>query len=147
MTASLLKKRWKRKFVLLRLNMAETETKEHPTQEVKKPSLKANFVFNFISQALSLLVPIITTPYLSRVLHETGNGQYSYAVSIVTIFVLFANLGFSGYGQREMAKRQDDRVSKSKCFWEIIILRCCSTLIVSAVFYSMLFTIGFQKCN
>ena len=60
-----------------------------------KRSLKSNFIYNFISQILTLIVPIVTTPYLSRVLHEAGNGQYSYSLSIVTYFILFANSGLS----------------------------------------------------
>jgi O-antigen/teichoic acid export membrane protein len=113
----------------------------------KKTSLKANFVFNFISQILTLIVPVATTPYLSRILHETGNGQYSYALSIITIFIMFANLGFSSYGQREIARCQENQEERSKCFWEIVILRFISTMIVSSIFFAILFTTGFKKCN
>ena len=59
---------------------------------VKKRGLKTNFIFNFISQILTLIIPLVTTPYLARVLLEEGNGRYSYSLAIITYFVMFASL-------------------------------------------------------
>ena len=112
---------------------------------VKKQGLRANFVYNFISQILTLLIPLITTPYLARVLHETGNGQISYASSIITYFTLFATLGFDTYGQRKIAGCQEDKEKKSQVFWEICILKTCCTLIAYAVLCAILFTVGFGE--
>lgn len=112
---------------------------------VKKRSLKSNYIFNFISQILTLIIPLITTPYVARVLRETGNGQYSYSLSIITYFMLFANLGFDLYGQRQVAKYQNDKESKSKIFWELFVLRIIFTVISLGVLYSVLFTIGFGE--
>ena len=112
---------------------------------IKKYGIKANFIFNFISQILTLIIPLITTPYLARVLHETGNGQVSYVASIVSLFALFANLGFSVYGQREIAKYQDDKQKKSEVFWEIIILRLIFSGATLAVLYAILFSTGFGE--
>ena len=103
-------------------------------------SLKANFIYSFISQILTLIVPLITTPYLSRVLHETGNGQYSFSVSIITYFILFANLGFDVYGQRQIAAHREDKEKKSAIFWEIFIFKCVLTLISLGVLFSVVFS-------
>ena len=111
----------------------------------KKRSLRANFIFNFISQILTLIIPIITTPYLARVLHETGNGQYSYSLSIVTYFILFANLGFDIYGQRQVAAVQDDKEAKSKLFWELFLLKSVFTVVSLAVLYGVAFSGAFGK--
>jgi O-antigen/teichoic acid export membrane protein len=127
------------------MDQIEPNNKEDPSKQ--KVGLKANFAYNFISQILTLIVPLVTTPYLSRVLHEAGNGQYSYALSIITIFIMLANLGFSTYGQREIAKLQDNEEERSKCFWEIVILRSISTIVVTSVFFAVLYTVGFKKCN
>lgn len=113
--------------------------------KVKRRGLGANFIYNFISQILTLIVPLITTPYLSRVLREAGNGQYSYAFSIVTYFMLFANLGFDIYGQRQIAARQEDKDAKSAAFWEITALKCIFTALSLGVLYSVLWTAGFGK--
>lgn len=112
---------------------------------VKKHGLKVNFIFNFISQILTLCIPLITTPYLARVLLEEGNGQYSYSASIVTYFILFANLGFDIYGQRQIAAYQDDKEQKSKVFWELTILKSITTAISLAVFCSIAFIAGFGE--
>ena len=112
---------------------------------VKKHGLKANFIYNFISQILTLIIPLITTPYLARVLMETGNGQYSYSVSIITFFTLFANLGFDIYGQRQVAACRNDKQAKSAVFWELFCLKSITTVIALAVLASVVFTIGFGE--
>ncbi len=113
-------------------------------QNVKR-SLKSNFIYNFISQILTLIVPLVTTPYLSRVLHEVGNGQCSYAMSIITYFILFSNLGFDMYGQRQIASCRDNPQEKSKVFWELFILKSIFTSVALAVLYSVVFTVGFGE--
>lgn len=114
-------------------------------ESVKKHGLKANFIFNFISQILTLCIPLITTPYLARVLLETGNGQYSYSLSIITYFILFANLGFDIYGQRQIAAYQNDKEQKSRIFWELFFLKCITTAVSLVVFCCIAFTVGFGK--
>ena len=91
--------------------------------ENNKTSLKSNYIYNFISQILTLVIPLITTPYLARIFHESGNGQIAFAETIVSYFLIFANFGFAVYGQREIAKKQNDIVERSKVFFEITYLR------------------------
>ena len=102
------------------MQLSQTEVKDPPP---KKRGLKSNFIYNFIGQILILVIPLITTPYLARVLHEVGNGQYSYASSIITYFTLFANMGFDVYGQRQIARYQDDKQNKSRVFWELFVVK------------------------
>lgn len=111
----------------------------------KKHSLKSNVIFNFISKILVLIIPLITTPYLARVLHEEGNGQVSFATSIVTYFILFANLGFEIYGQREIAKRQDNKYEKSLVFWELIVIKSAMMILSEGVLLLFVFTTGFGE--
>lgn len=108
-------------------------------------SLKSNFIYNFISQILTLIVPLVTTPYLSRVLHETGNGRYTFSASIISYFVLFASLGFDIYGQRQIAACQNDTEEKSKVFWELFILKTALTALSLGVLYTLIFTVGFGE--
>ena len=70
-----------------------------------QPSLKRNVVLNYIYQILIIIIPFITTPYLSRVLLDvegTGSniGIFSYTNSLVNFFIIFAALGTSAYGIR-----------------------------------------------
>lgn len=120
--------------------MDETLTEENLP---KKHSLKSNVIFNFISKILVLIIPLITTPYLARVLHEEGNGQISFATSIITYFILFANLGFETYGQREIARRQDNKYEKSLVFWELIVIKTALMLVSESILLLVVFTAGF----
>lgn len=91
-------------------------------------SIKKNYIYNVIYQALLLLAPLITTPYISRVLSANGVGQYSFSSSIVSYFVLAATMGTTIYGQREVSYCQDSREKRSRIFWEIELLNCASVL-------------------
>lgn len=101
-------------------------------------SVKKNFIYNVGYQVLVLVLPLATAPYLSRVLGASGVGTYSYTFSIAYYFVMFSMLGVTNYGQREIARVQDNRELRSRVFWEIWALQIVVTLIVTAVylFYS-----------
>ncbi len=124
------------------MELSQPEINQPP---VKKRGLKSNFIYNFIGQILILIVPLITAPYVARVLHEVGNGQYSYASSIITYFTLFANMGFDVYGQRQIARYQDDKYNKSRVFWELFILKCLTTAVSLIVLYAIAFSVGFGE--
>lgn len=100
-----------------------------------KKSIAKNYIYNLIYQMLTILLPLITTPYLSRVLGAENIGIYGYTISIVTYFILFGTLGVSMYGQREIAYRQQDKKGRSKTFIEIIILRTITLSISILLFY------------
>jgi len=100
-----------------------------------KKSITKNYLYNLIYQILVLILPLITTPYLSRVLGAEGVGIYSYTISIVTYFILFGSLGMAMYAQREIAYVQDDKYKRSKIFWETFILKGISLSISMIVFY------------
>lgn len=89
-------------------------------------SIKKNYIYNVIYQVLVIIIPIITTPYISRVLLPEGVGKYSFTYSLITYFTIFASLGFGYYAQREIAKFQEDKERQSIIFWEIIICRLLS---------------------
>ena len=92
-------------------------------------SLKKNYFFNLLYQILILSIPLITTPYLSRVLGADKIGEYSFAQSIVSYFMLFAVLGTSLYGQREIAYEKAKNGNVAKTFIEIAVVRCIGVLL------------------
>ena len=98
-----------------------------------------NYAYNLAYQVLVLIAPLVTTPYVSRVLHSDGIGDYSYTFTIATAFSLFAALGVNSYGQREIAYRQDDLEARSKVFWELVTLRAAvsAVVLVAYIIYSM----------
>lgn len=100
-----------------------------------KKSLTKNYIYNLVYQVLVIILPLITTPYVSRVLGAKNLGIYSYTVSISALFILFGSLGVALYGQREIAYQQEDKDSRSRTFYEIVLFRFITLLISLATFY------------
>ncbi len=106
-----------------------------------KKSIAKNYIYNMVYQVLILILPLITTPYLSRVLGAEGIGIYSYTYTIVTYFILFGSLGVSLYGQREIAYAQENVEARKKIFIEIILFRFI-TIGIAVIAYFFLFMNG-----
>ena len=94
-----------------------------------KTSNKKNFIYNSLYQLLTILMPLVVTPYISRVLGAEDIGLYSYSHAIAYYFVMFAMLGLSNYGNRTIAFVRDNKKGLSRKFCEIYIMQ----LIVSAI--------------
>lgn len=103
-------------------------------------SIKKNYIYNLAYQILTLITPLITTPYLSRVFEADGVGTCSYIESISSYFVLFATLGLTTFGQRETSYVQDERKKRSVIFWEtnIIELIASALCIIAYVAFSFM---------
>ena len=107
-----------------------------------KDNLRKNYIYNVSVQIVSMLTPLITAPYLARVLGETGVGTYSYVLSIATYFALFAAMGLSSYGLREVSRVRDDRVRSSRLFWELTVIRVVNTLICCGLYALFIWLVG-----
>ena len=105
-------------------------------------SVKKNYIYNLIYQILVLLIPLVSMPYLSRVLEADGIGTVSYAESIVSYFVLVASLGTATYGQRQISYVRDSVEERSRVFWETQLLRTIMTVIVSGLYLIFAFFIA-----
>lgn len=75
---------------------------------------------------MSVLFPLITFPYISRVLNVSGIGKYNFSASIVSYFQLLASLGITTYAVREGAKYKNDRGRISKFIDEIFSINVFS---------------------
>lgn len=95
----------------------------------KNKSLKRNFIMNIILTGSAYIFPLITFPYISRVLGAAGNGKISFADSIVTYFIMIAMLGIPVYGIRACAKVKNDKEKLSETVYEILIINIISTII------------------
>ena len=104
----------------------------------KIKSVKKNYLYNMIYKMFLIIVPILVTPYISRVLGASGSGQYSYTYSITTYFTLFASLGFDNYAQRLIASHQNDKKNQSIDFWEIFIVRLIPVFSTLIVYYLLI---------
>lgn len=105
-------------------------------------SIKKNFFFNASYQLLNIVVPLVTTPYLSRTIGVVGNGLFTYTQSIANYFVLFAQLGITNYGVREIARFGDDKDARSTAFWDIFLMNIMWGAVVVACYVVYAFTLG-----
>lgn len=87
-----------------------------------------NYLYNVGYQVLAIIVPLITSAYVSRVLRPEGVGANSFTNSIIQYFILFANMGIGYYGNRQIAYVREKKDQMSKTFWEIQIVKTIMTL-------------------
>lgn len=100
---------------------------------------KINYIYSTFYQILSIVLPLVTTPYVSRILSVDSIGIYSFTGSIISYFVLFVSFSFQTYGQREVAYQKNDRVKISIIFFEIQIKKMIFTLLAYVLFAIFLF--------
>ena len=88
-----------------------------------------NYLYNVGYQVLAIIVPLITSAYVSRVLRPEGVGANAFTNSIIQYFILFASMGIGYYGNRQIAYVRDNRTKMAKTFWEIQIVKTIMTLV------------------
>ena len=105
--------------------------------------LKKNFLYSIIYQILTILFPILTVPYISRVIGADGVGIFSYTYSIVYYFMTITMLGISNYGNRKIAKCRDKKNELSKTFRSIYSIQLFMGSIMTIIY--ILYIIFFIK--
>lgn len=100
----------------------------------KKHRIKVNFIYQLAYQILLVILPLVTAPYIARVLGPENNGIYTYTHAIVNYFVVFAALGIEAYGNRLIAQSKNkDRQTLNKAFssvfWMHFIVACAAALV------------------
>lgn len=95
----------------------------------KQKSLKLNFVMNVILTMSSFIFPLITFPYVSRVLLPVGTGKVSFATSLISYFSMFAQLGIPIYGVRVCAKVRDNREELTRTTHELLFINLVMCII------------------
>lgn len=101
----------------------------------KEKSLRKNFIMNAILTVSSVVFPVITYPYASRILQPAGVGKVSFAYAVVCCFLMFARWGIPTYGLNICAKVRDDREKLSRTVQELLIIN----LITGTISYAVLF--------
>ena len=101
-----------------------------------KPGLKKNFIFNVGYQILAVIIPLITAPYIARVLGAGNVGIFSKTQAFAHYFLLFSMLGVNNYGNRAIARVRDNRNEMSRTFWEIYTFQFIMSLLCITLFLS-----------
>lgn len=99
-----------------------------------KSNIKSNFIYNLSYNIFTIIVPLITTPYVSRKIGAVGVGDYAYAYSIANYFSLFIKLGLNNYGNRTIAYARDDKKKMSSEFWNIYCFQFILSIVIVALY-------------
>ena len=91
--------------------------------------LKKNIIMNTVSSFIALLYPIVTFPYISRALLPDGIGKVNFAISIITYFIMFAQLGIPLYGVRACSELRNDKTKLTKTVLEIFLIYSITTIV------------------
>lgn len=108
---------------------------------MQNKSLVKNAIFNFTYTGLKLVFPLLTAPYISRTLGASNLGKVNFASSIINWFILFAVFGTATYGVREVARNRDNQKELNKIFSEIVIINGFLSIIVSMIYFILIFNI------
>src|SRR5699024_10268303 len=106
-----------------------------------KKSLKINFMMNMLLTISSLIFPLITFPYVSRILSPEGIGKVSFATSLINYFSMFAQLGIPTYGIRICAQVRDNREKLSRVVQELLSINIITSLISYIGLFIAVFTV------
>ena len=104
-------------------------------------SVKYNLIMNVILKMSSFIFPLITFPYVSRVLGAVGNGKVSFATSVIYYFTMIATLGIPTYGVKICAQHRDNKEKLGKTVKELLVIESIAMLISYLIFFVALFTI------
>lgn len=106
-----------------------------------------NYLYNAGYQILLMLAPVLTTPYISRVLGAHNNGINTYTNGWVTFFYLLGQLGVMLYGNRQIAYERDNKYQRSKIFFGIVSLQIMTsfTALVAYLIAVFLFSSAFKE--
>ncbi|WP_195953766.1 flippase [Clostridium saudiense] len=96
---------------------------------MSKKSLKINAILSGLQKLLSIIFPLVTFPYVSRVLGVENMGMVNFSASIISYFNLLAALGINNYATREGAKLRNNKKELNKFASEILLLNLISTII------------------
>lgn len=94
-----------------------------------------NSIYNIMYQIITVLLPIITVPYISRVLGEQGVGKQAYTLAFAQYFILIGSIGLNLYGNRQIAYVRDNKKKLNETFWQLVYLRLITMSVSIAIYY------------
>lgn len=105
-------------------------------------SITKNAIYNVLLNLAAVVFPLITAPYVSRVLEPDGVGLFNFSNTYAGYFALIAMLGIPTYGVREVSKLRDDKESLSKLVSQLMSIAAITTLVVSIIYIISIAAVG-----
>lgn len=107
----------------------------------KQKSVKLNYLMNCILTGSAMIFPLLSYPYVSRILQPEGMGKVAFANSVVAYFAMGAMMGIPTYGIRACARVRDDKEKLSRTVWELLSINMVMTIFVYLIFGAALFLV------
>ena len=109
----------------------------------QKKSIATNAVLNTLKTVLGVVFPLITFPYVSRILGVENVGIYTFSASFLSYFLLIAALGVATYGIREGVQYRDDRKAIGDFISELFTINMISAAIAYCLLFALVFSVPF----
>jgi O-antigen/teichoic acid export membrane protein len=106
-----------------------------------------NYFYNLLLTLANLLFPVLSFPYVSRVLGPEGIGKVQFVFSFAQYFSIIASVGVPIYGMKEIARYKDDAQGRSQVFSELISIHALTSLSLSLIYLVVIFTIPYFNAN
>ncbi|WP_282638533.1 flippase [Sphingobacterium thalpophilum] len=110
-------------------------------------SVKRNFVYNIILTSGNIIFPVITFPFLSRVLGPEGVGEVQFINTFAQYFVMIAALGIPIYGIREVAKARSDDAILKKTITELLVIHVITSVFFSIIYFLLICNVDYFSIN
>jgi len=112
---------------------------------MRNKSLKKNYILDATYQVLTIIVPFLTTPYISRILQASGIGAYSYTLAIASYVGIFATVGMDVYGQLQTAKCRENKKACGSLICGIFMAKLLTTTIIIMVYCALYSYVGMYR--
>ena len=113
----------------------------------KNKSIGKNAVLNIIKNCCNILIPLITYPYVTRVLGSANFGKFSFADSVISVALILASLGIPTYAIREGARVRDDKNKIFTFCTEVFSINLIAMLATYAILFILVANVGKMKNN
>ena len=100
-----------------------------------KKSIRRNYVYSLFYMIVNTVFPLITAPYISRILGATLLGEVNFATSTATWFASIASFGITNYGVRAVAEVRDDKEKTAMVFTELILINALMVAVTAVVYF------------
>lgn len=109
---------------------------------MKQKSLKINAILNSVKTIMGIIFPLVTFPYISRVLNVDDIGRYNFSSSIISYFILLAGLGITTYAVREGSKFRENKEKLNEFVSQVFSINLISTIISYCLLFFCIFNIS-----
>lgn len=105
-------------------------------------ALKKNIYYNSLLTIANYIFPLIVFPYVTRVLGAEKYGIYNFVDSVINYYIMFATMGITTVGIREIARTKNNKNELNKTFSSLFILNAISTIIILIIFTLSIFFVN-----